>query len=230
MNHVGLYQRVLGALLLCVSLLASNAQADEVDPWEDINRGVFSFNDTLDSYVLKPLAQGYRAVTPDPVEDSVHNFFNNLGELSNLGNNLLQAKFRNAGIDTSRMLFNSTLGVFGLFDVATPMGLKRSDEDLGQTLGYWGLSSGPYLVVPFFGPSTVRDLPNLLPEGAIATYRNTSNIALRNSLFALNTVDTRANLLEFEKIISGDKYIFVRNAYLQSREFKIKDGQVEDDF
>lgn len=124
----------------CASLALAptlSLAASEEDPWESINRPIFTFNDTLDTYALKPLAQGYQKVTPNFVQDGVHNFFNNLGDVKNLANNLLQAKFHNAGVDTSRLLFNSTFGLAGLIDVATPMGLQRNDEDFGQTLGYW---------------------------------------------------------------------------------------------
>lgn len=127
-------------ILACASLALAptlSLAASEEDPWESINRPIFTFNDTLDTYALKPLAQGYQKVTPNFVQDGVHNFFNNLGDVKNLANNLLQAKFHNAGVDTSRLLFNSTFGLAGLIDVATPMGLQRNDEDFGQTLGYW---------------------------------------------------------------------------------------------
>lgn len=218
------------ALALTVLLLPVVSQAAEDDPWESFNRPVFVFNDTLDTYGLKPLAQGYRAITPSIVEDGIHNMFSNVGDVKNLFNNLLQAKFTDAGIDTSRILFNSTFGLLGFFDVATKMDLQRSDEDFGLTLGAWGVDSGPYLVLPLLGPSTVRDAAGKLPDTFVEPYRYISDVPARNSIHGLDIVDTRANLLSSEKLITGDKYVFIRNAYLQSREFKVKDGQVEDDF
>lgn len=200
------------------------------DPWEPMNRAIFRFNETVDRWTLKPLAQGYQKVTPDVVEDGVHNVFRNIGETHNLVNNLLQFKLRDAGIDTARFFFNTTFGLLGFFDVATKMGLQRNDEDFGQTLGAWGVKSGPYVVLPFLGPSTVRDSVALYADSHISAYRYINDVPARNSMFALNVVDVRANLLSTEKLIVGDRYRFVRNAFLQNREFKVLDGEVIDDF
>lgn len=220
-------------LMLLSAVLLAPAQsvvASESDPWESINRPIFSFNDTLDSYALKPIAQGYRYVTPQLLEESIGNVFNNVGEAGNLANNLLQGKLQDAGVDTSRLLFNSSFGLLGIFDVATSMGLQRNDEDFGQTLGAWGLGSGPYLVLPLLGPSTLRDTAGKLPEGYLQPYGYIDHVPSRNSINGLEVINTRASLLSAEKLISGDKYSFIRNAYLQNREFKVKDGAVEDDF
>ena len=200
------------------------------DPWEPMNRAVFRFNDTVDRWALKPVAKGYRAVTPDVVENGVHNVFRNLGEVRNLANNALQFKMHDAGVDTARFFFNTTFGLLGFFDVATKMGLQRNDEDFGQTLGAWGVKSGPYVVLPLLGPSTVRDTVSLYPDSYTSAYRQINDVPVRNSMFALNLVDTRASLLSAERLVTGDKYRFVRNAYLQNREFKVKDGDVVDDF
>lgn len=200
------------------------------DPWEPMNRAVFRFNDTVDRWALKPVAKGYRAVTPDVVENGVHNVFRNLGEVRNLANNVLQFKMHDAGVDTARFFFNTTFGLLGFFDVATKMGLQRNDEDFGQTLGAWGVKSGPYVVLPLLGPSTVRDTVSLYPDSYTSAYRQINDVPVRNSMFALNLVDTRASLLSAERLVTGDKYRFVRNAYLQNREFKVKDGDVVDDF
>ncbi|MCU1775678.1 VacJ family lipoprotein [Pseudomonas sp. 14P_5.3_Bac1] len=223
----------------CVQVLAcacfitisppSRADAD-ADPWEGINRPIFSFNDTLDTYALKPLAQAYQFVTPRVAQDGIHHFFNNLGEVKNLSNNLLQAKFHSAGVDTSRFLLNSTIGLAGLFDVATPMGLQRSDEDFGQTLGYWGVNSGPYLVLPLLGPSTLRDAPAILPDAYTNPVRYIGDVPTRNSLYGVSLIDGRAQYLTSEKLITGDKYNFIRSVYLQTRAFKINGGAVKDDF
>ena len=200
------------------------------DPWEPMNRTVFRFNDTVDRWAFKPVAKGYRAVTPDVVENGVHNVFRNLGEVRNLANNVLQFKMHDAGVDTARFFFNTTFGLLGFFDVATKMGLQRNDEDFGQTLGAWGVKSGPYVVLPLLGPSTVRDTVSLYPDSYTSAYRQINDVPVRNSMFALNLVDTRASLLSAERLVTGDKYRFVRNAYLQNREFKVKDGDVVDDF
>ncbi len=209
---------------------ASSVQAAEEDPWEGVNRVVFRFNDTLDAYTLKPLAKGYQKVTPDFLEDGIGNVFSNLGDFVVLTNDLLQGKIRDAGIDTSRILFNSTFGVLGFFDVATRMGLQKNDEDFGQTLGAWGLGSGPYVVLPLLGPSTVRDAAGRVPDLFLQPYPYMDHVPTRNLTLATSLVDMRAGLLSAERMITGDKYIFVRNAYLQNREFRTMDGQVEDDF
>ena len=200
------------------------------DPWENANRAIFRFNDTLDRWALKPVAQGYQKITPDVVEDGVHNVFRNVAEVRNLTNNLLQFKLHDAGVDTARFMLNSTFGVLGFFDVATKMGLQRNDEDFGQTLGVWGVNSGPYVVLPLFGPSTVRDTFAKYPDGFVGAYRYMNDVPVRNSVMALSIVDTRSSLLAAERLISGDKYRFLRNAFLQNREFRVLDGNVVDDF
>lgn len=217
------------ACTLLALLPASMALAEE-DPFEPVNRVVFRFNDTLDTYALKPIAQGYQAVTPQFLEDGVHNVFGNIGDVRNLTHNLLQGKLHDAGVDTSRLLLNTTIGLLGFFDVAGKMGLARNDEDFGQTLGVWGVSSGPYLVLPLMGPSSVRDGLAGIPDGYLKPYRYMDHVPTRNATRGLEVVDMRANLLKVERMIGGDKYIFVRNAYLQTREFRVRDGQVVDDF
>ncbi|UVE19732.1 VacJ family lipoprotein [Pseudomonas sp. LS44] len=213
-----------------LALVPLAAQAAEEDPWEGFNRAIFRFNDTLDTYALKPLAQGYQTITPQFLEDGVHNVFNNVGDVGNLANNLLQGKIHDAGVDSSRLIFNTTFGLLGFFDVGTSMGLNRNDEDFGQTLGAWGIGSGPYLMLPFFGPSTVRDAPAMIPDSYLGPYPYIDHVPTRNVTRGVDVIDTRANLLSAEKMINGDKYVFIRNVYLQNREFKVQDGQVEDDF
>ena len=223
----------LAKLMVCVAVavLPALAQAaSEDDPWESFNRPVFVFNDTLDTYALKPLAQGYQAVTPQFLEDGIHNMFSNVGEVGNLANNLLQGKVHAAGVDTSRLIFNTTFGLLGFFDIASKMDLRKSDEDFGQTFGVWGLNSGPYLVLPLLGPSTARDAVGKIPDSMLAPYPYISDVPARNTLRAVDVVQTRASLLPLEKLITGDRYVFVRNAFLQNREFKVSDGQVVDDF
>lgn len=214
----------------CAIFGTSLSQAAEEDPWEGVNRVIFNFNDKVDTYTLKPLAQGYQKVTPAFLEDGIGNVFSNLGDVVVLTNDLLQGKARDAGIDTSRILFNTTFGVLGFFDVATRMGLQKNDEDFGQTLGAWGLGSGPYVVLPLLGPSSVRDAAGRVPDAYLQPYPHMDHVPTRNVTRAVNVVDLRAGLLSAERMITGDKYVFIRNAYLQNREFRVRDGQVEDDF
>jgi len=223
-----LAQLCLSTSVLLVPFAAQ--AATEEDPWESINRPIFTFNDTVDTYALKPLAQGYQYVTPQFLEDGIHNMFRNIGDVGNLANDVLQGKPGAAGVDTARLIFNTTFGLLGFFDVGTRMGLQRNDEDFGQTLGYWGVGSGPYVMLPLLGPSTLRDAPAKFVDSYTTPYPYIDNVSVRNSIFGLNIVDTRASLLSAEKLVSGDKYVFIRNAFLQNREFKVKDGQVEDDF
>ncbi|MBU0901492.1 VacJ family lipoprotein [Pseudomonas sp. MIL19] len=222
----------LSLLVACTGVLSlpALAQANDEDPWQGYNRFMFRINDNVDMYTLKPLAKGYQAVTPQFLEDGVHNVFSNIGDVGNLANNLLQGKLHDAGVDTGRLIFNTTFGLLGFFDVGSAMGLQRSDEDFGQTLGVWGLGSGPYVVLPLLGPSTVRDAFGKLPDGALAANGYINHVPTRNVVLGVDAVDTRAQLLSVERLVSGDRYIFVRNAYLQNREFRVRDGQVEDDF
>jgi phospholipid-binding lipoprotein MlaA len=206
------------------------AHGAERDPWESVNRKVFAVNDTIDTYAVKPIARGYVAITPTFVQDGIHNFFQNLGDVGNLANDVLQAKPKAAGVDTARLLFNTTFGIAGLFDVGTRMGLQRNDEDFGQTLGYWGVSSGPYVVLPLLGPSTIRDGLSEYPNSYFGPYEYINHVPTRNTALAVNLLDKRATLLPAEKVISGDKYTFIRNAYMDNREYKVKDGNVEDNF
>jgi phospholipid-binding lipoprotein MlaA len=222
----------LGVLLACAGLLLlpTLAQANEDDPWQGYNRFMFRINDNVDAYTLKPLAKGYQAVTPQFFEDGVHNVFRNIGDVGNLANNLLQGKLHDAGIDGGRLIFNTTFGLLGFFDVGTDMGLQRNDEDFGQTMGAWGLNSGPYVVLPLLGPSTVRDAFGKVPDSMLVAPAFIDHVPTRNLVRGGQTVDLRASLLSAERLVIGDKYIFIRNAYLQNREFKVRDGEVEDDF
>lgn len=199
------------------------------DPWEPFNRRVFAFNEFVDRYFLKPVAKGYQWVAPEPVEDGVSNVFANLGDINIALNNLLQAKFKHAAVDSGRFLLNSTVGLVGIFDVASRVGLAKHEEDFGQTLGYWGLDSGPYVVLPFLGPRTVRDGFGSIADGYADPVMYTESVSARNSLYGLRLISGRARLLEAERVVSGDRYTFLRDAYLQRREFLVKDGEVEDD-
>jgi phospholipid-binding lipoprotein MlaA len=196
------------------------------DPWEGFNRKVFTFNDAVDRAVLKPVARGYRFLTPDPVQTGVGNFFSNLGELRTALNSGLQGKPGNAGIATSRFLINTTLGVGGLWDVASDMAITGREEDFGQTLGVWGVGEGPYLVLPLLGPSTVRRTAGLPADAYASPLMYVEDDAVRYALTALNVVDTRAGLLDREEMIRGDRYSFIRDAWLQQRRFEVSDGEL----
>lgn len=204
---------------------------EQRDPWEGFNRAVYRFNDTADRWFLKPTAVTYRQVTPIFMQTGVSNFFSNLGEINNVLNNVLQWKWGQASNDTGRFLVNSTVGVVGLFDVAQHMGLERSDgEDLGQTLAVWGVPSGPYLVLPFLGPSSIRDGSGEVMEWYTNPLSYIDDNSVEYSLKMLDVVQTRASLLQAESLLQGDRYVLMRDAYLQRREYLIKDGELEDDF
>tara|TARA_R110002049_G_scaffold297631_1_gene486904 strand:- start:267 stop:1106 length:840 start_codon:yes stop_codon:yes gene_type:complete len=229
--------RSKGLPLLLVALLASGGCASTQtaentnpdDPWEGFNRKVFAFNDVLDRYALKPVARGYRTITPDPVETGVGNFFSNLGEIRTALNSVLQGKPANAGLATSRFLINSTVGIGGLLDYATLMEITADKEDFGQTLAVWGWDDSRYLVLPFLGPSTLRDTTGLPADIAAYPVTYVEDDTVRISLTALNLIDTRAGLLDQEELIRGDRYRFIRDAYLQSRQFEVTDGELGDD-
>ena len=218
--------------LLSMPGLADNeSNSADQDPWEGFNRRVFVFNDTLDQYLLRPAAKGYQFVTPELVETGIGNVFSNLFEIRNVFNDVLQWKWKQAGNDGGRFLVNSTLGVVGIFDLAQHIGMPRSDgEDFGQTLAVWGVQSGPYLVIPFLGPSTLRDglvkpLDTMADPVSYIDY-----VPTRNSSYGVRLVDDRAGLLKTEDLMSGDRYTFIRDAFLQRRDFVINDGVVADDF
>ncbi|GAB2599343.1 VacJ family lipoprotein [Nitrincola alkalisediminis] len=219
----------VASLVTFVSIAPLHAQT-ESDPWEGFNRAMFSFNETIDRAAIKPLAQGYKFITPELAQTGVSNFFDNLKGLRTFANNLLQGKVHNAFEDVARFTFNTTFGLAGLIDVATPMGIAKHDEDFGQTLGYWGMPSGPYVVLPFFGPSSVRDTVGMVPDWYLNPIVYVDDRATRNSLQALRLIDTRARLLEAERMISGDRYSFIRDSYLQRREFLVRDGDVRVSF
>jgi len=223
------------AWLLALSLAASVSGAEETndpDPWEGFNRKVFAFNEVMDKYVLKPVAKGYQYVTPRPVDESVTHFFSNLDDVVVVINDVGQLKFGQALSDTARILVNTTVGFFGVFDVATHIGLPKHNEDFGQTLGYWGVGTGPYLVLPFLGPSTLRDTGGLTVHYVYGPgYTDlTETTAQTYGAYGLYAVDLRADLIASEGLISGDKYTFLRSFYLQRREYLVNDGVVEDDF
>jgi len=200
------------------------------DPYESFNRTMYEFNDAADRYILLPIVTGYKAVTPDPVEQGVLNFFSNLDEIRSTFNSILQFKFDDAGIYAGRFVTNSTIGILGLFDPASELGLtKLEGEDFGQTLGWYGVPPGPYLTLPFFGPSNMRDAPARFLDSYYDYKSNIDNDRLRYSLMALDLISIRAQLVEAEAFITGDRYTFLREAYLQRREYLVNDGDMGSD-
>ncbi|TNE72818.1 MAG: VacJ family lipoprotein [Gammaproteobacteria bacterium] len=206
------------------------ADVDPKDPYEGWNRKVFSFNETIDRWFLKPVAQTYRAITPGFVDRAVTNFFNNLQEVRNFTNSVLQLKGESAVVAAGRFTYNTVFGLGGLIDVATAFDLPERPEDFGQTLGHWGVGSGPYLMMPFLGPATPRYFSGLATDGFVFPSL-WDNVDSPENWYArgVQIVDKRADLIPAEGFISGDSYIFVRNAFLQRREFLINDGKVVED-
>ena len=201
------------------------------DPWEKFNRKVFAFNDAIDTFAFKPLAKGYQFITPDPVEEGFSRVFSNLGELVTIANDLLQGKFKQATNDTGRFLINTTVGLGGFFDVADNLGLEKNEtEDFGQTLGFYGVGNGPFVMLPIFGPSTLRDAPSRLVDQLLNPINEIDDIPARNALYGSDGLVTRADLLKAEELFKGDKYAFYRDIYLQRRQYLVDDGKVEDDF
>lgn len=227
--HSGRWIFTLGLCLAGQAVVAGDAP--ESDPWEGYNRAMYSFNSAVDRYTLRPLAKGYVYVTPKFVRTGVTNVFNNVGEVPNILNGVLQGQPGQATKDTGRLLINSTIGLAGLFDVAKHMGMKPDGgEDFGQTLAVWGVAQGPYIVLPFLGPSTVRDTFAIPADWYSDPRTYIDHVPTKNTTRALGLLDTRAGLLDLEQHITGDEYTFVRDAFLQRREFLVKNGVVEDDF
>jgi len=220
----------LSLLFGCLSLtgcstLHLSAYTQEKDPFEPFNRKVYALNDTVDQAVLKPVAQTYAKVMPAPAKTMVNNFFSNLDDVVVTANDLLQLKFVQACSDGGRVMVNSTIGVFGLLDVANR--LEKHNEDFGQTLGYWGLPSGPYLVIPFWGPSSVRDGTGLYADTFVSVISNTAHVPTRNTAWAVKSFNIRVNLLDQEQVMDDaiiDRYSFLRDAYLMHRQSLVYDG------
>jgi len=218
---------VLLGLVCSMSGCATATKNDARDPWEGWNRGVQSFNDKLDDYFMKPLAEGYQWITPTFVDRGVTNFFSNVEDIGVVLNDLFQLKFAQTGMDTGRFLVNTTAGVGGFVDVASMLDLPKHNEDLDQTLGAWGVPSGPYLVLPFIGPSTPRGAVGLAGDTAANPINWVSPAAIPYGAGTVKTVDMRADLLSSTKIAdeaSVDRYEFIRNAYFQQRNYLIHDG------
>jgi phospholipid-binding lipoprotein MlaA len=214
------------ALLSACATIPRDAGRNPADPWERYNRQMLDLNDRVDRVVLKPTAQVYEQL-PQGVRDCAANVFSNLNDVPNALNNLLQGKPAQAVSDMCRVAINSTVGLLGCFDVASRMGLEKSEEDFGQTLGVWGLAPGPYFVWPLLGPSTVRDSGGRVVGFFTDPAAYIDNVRLRNSLYGLRLIDTRASLLPAERVLEGaalDRYQFIRDAYLQRRRNLVFDG------
>jgi phospholipid-binding lipoprotein MlaA len=229
MSRSGVSATRAAALTLVLVLAAGCASTGEHtrgDPWEPMNRGVHAFNDGVDRVALKPAAKVYVEYTPDWFRTGVSNFFTNLFYPVTIGNQVLQGKFVAAGQDVLRLALNTIWGLGGVIDVATMNGLPMHDEDLGQTLGWWGVPSGPYLVLPLLGPATLRDAPSRVADNFLQPFYWYNAGNERWASLVLNTLDKRAQLLPLDSTLEGvfDQYAFIRDAYLQRRQFKVYDG------
>lgn len=228
-RSLGELKRLCAAVLLA-GLLAGCATsgANPADPLERVNRAMFAFNDVADKAVFTPVAKGYRAVLPGFLRTGISNFFSNLEDVWISVNDVLQGKFQEGSEDATRVIFNSTFGIAGIFDFASDVGLPKHNEDFGQTLGSWGIESGPYVVIPFIGPSTFRDGFGLVFDyKADLVYWATDSVPVRNSLYATRAISNRAKLLDATSVIEQaalDRYAFVRDAWLQRRRNLVYDG------
>jgi phospholipid-binding lipoprotein MlaA len=223
-----LFAGALALSALSLSGCASFRAAAPGDPLEPINRGIYSFNNTFDHYLLKPIAKGYDAVVPGPVKTGVSNVFQNVADAQSVVSDALQLKGQKLGDDLGRVMLNSTIGIGGIFDLATPMGIERGNEDVGQVLGYWGLGAGPYLVIPFLGPSSVRDAVGRYADSQINPVSFVSSVPVRNSLTGLGVIDARVGVFPAEALMNQaalDRYTFLRSAYLQRRQSLVLDGK-----
>lgn len=218
---------VAAAALLALAGCASNEAAKSTgDPYENVNRKVYNFNDTLDKNIMEPVAKKYAEYTPDPVRNSITNFFDNTGYLNTIANDVLQGKLKQTAQDSGRFIVNSTVGIGGLFDPATSMGLKQHNEDLGQTFGKWGAKEGAYLMLPLLGPSSFRDVGSPVMDMFLNPLTYFAAVVTIPST-VVSTVNARANLLDATRIrdqAALDPYTFVREAWRQQREYDIYDG------
>jgi phospholipid-binding lipoprotein MlaA len=215
---------MLGALLLCSSQAFAN------DPWESANLNIFAFNKFFDGWLLRPVAIVYNNGVPTIVRQGIGNFFSNIDDVNVLANNVLQMKLQDAASDSGRLLINTTVGIGGVIDVASSVGLAKNEEDFGQTFGRWGIGAGPYVVLPLFGPSSLRDSFGMVLDTLFNPIQYHNDDSTRHTLTALKELDNRASVLSMENLVSGDEYIFLREAYLQQREYLVNDGAYYDDF
>jgi phospholipid-binding lipoprotein MlaA len=218
----------MGALAAALLLGGCATTTSRVDPFEPVNRAMFEVHDVVDGNLVKPLAEAYVDITPQLVRTGISNFYNNIDDLFSGINGLLQGKAEKAGHDFGRVMINTLFGVLGIFDPASDAGIERGNEDFGQTFAYWGLPRGPYLFVPLFGPTTVVDGTGFVVRVLWGPVAEIPAVALRNSLYGLGYINTRAGVLEAGKIVDTaalDRYRFIRNAYLQKRRYDVYDGK-----
>ena len=216
--------------LFTISLLFSFNVHSEIDPFENINQITHKINNQLDEAFAAPVARAYVNFMPDKLEIGVSNFVANYEDV-NIGiNNFLQGKIKEGLSDTARLLTNSTIGLLGFIDVASKFGLEKHDEDFGQTLGYWGVPSGPYIVLPILGPSSLRDTAARIPDAFLGGLFFIDHERTGYELTLLDLLETRARYLGMESLIIGDEYLFYRDAYFQNREYEIADGVLNDNF
>ena len=213
----------------CASIPAD--EADPADPYESFNRASYNFNSAIDKVILKPIAKGYDAIAPKPIKVGISNFFANIDEIPTILNGLLQGKFLDSLSDTGRFIINTTLGLAGFIDVASDLGLEEHDEDFGQTLGAWGFESGAYIVLPLFGPSTVRDAIGQPIDGLYSLTQNVDHIPTKNSIYFMDLLDLRYRLLALDSQLEDaiDEYSFVRDAFMMRREYQVYDGNPPED-
>jgi len=220
-------------LMVGCAAIPAGVEPSPNDPWEPFNRSVFEFNENLDTYLLKPVVTGYRFVLPEFVREGIYNFFSNYNDIYTALNNLLQGRPSYAFNDLMRVVVNTTFGLGGLIDMATPGGLEKHKEDWGQTFGVWGIPSGPYVVLPFFGPSSVRDTFGTAADlESDYLFKYVKNIGVRNSVTGLRIVNTRNTYYEAGDLLEGaaiDKYSFMRDAYIQRRQYQITEGREDDE-
>lgn len=210
--------------------LAPGAAAQTADPWQKTNERIFRFNDYFDQLLVKPVARTYTLFVPRVARQGIGNFFSNIDDINVFVNDLMQLKLDDALSDSGRFLINSTIGVAGIFDLATGFGLMKNEEDFGQTLGRWGVGSGPYVMLPVFGASNLRDSLGLVLDTLFNPIQYHEDESLKFTMFLLRETDSRSGLLALDDLISGDRYLFIREAYVQRRNFLVNDGRVEDEF
>jgi phospholipid-binding lipoprotein MlaA len=221
----------VGFCMVFLSACATTGALDERDPWEGFNRGVYSFNETVDNVLFDPIGKVYNFITPDFLDAGVSNFFSNIAQVPVIANDLLQFKLGQAVNDTVRLFLNSTFGLFGFFDISSDAGLPSSKADFGQTLALWGVDSGPYLVMPFFGPGTVRHAAGYAVDGALNPMFYIDNDLTKAGLLSLAFVDVKSDLLSAVDLLEEaavDKYEFTKNAYFEKRSNKINGGEFTD--
>ena len=230
--QVKMLKLVLVSLLIVMANFTFSEEADEIDPFEGVNRVFYELNfNLLDPVIIKPIAIIYDDLTPKPIRQGFRNFFSNLDEVPSLVNNVLQGKFGQAANNAERFLMNTTLGLGGFLDIAKRAGLQPGeDEDFGQTLAVWGVPDGPYLMLPFFGPSTLRDAPSNFVDSLLDPFSYNDSLPVRLGKKGIDLITLRADLLGIDDVISGDEYLFIRDVYLQNREYVISDGAIDDDF